>query len=117
MNVDKFKENKSVFAGRLNRKAYIIRVSIVYAVSLTLSFLILSIIGPHTMGALKIILSIILSFVLFGFHSRRLHDLGKSGWVSLLFLVPVLNVGLIIYMLFYKGNEFTNEYGPNPLDK
>lgn len=48
-------------------------------------------------------------------YVRRLNDLGQSGlWVLLLF-VPILNLGLVIYALFFPGNEGTNAYGPAPV--
>jgi uncharacterized membrane protein YhaH (DUF805 family) len=52
---------------------------------------------------------------------RRLHDIGKSGWLLLLFLVlsiiPI--VGLIstvimIVFLCQDGDPNVNQYGPNP---
>ena len=45
---------------------------------------------------------------------KRLHDLGKSGWLALLFLIPVVNLIFGIYVAFFKGEEFDNKYGPNP---
>jgi uncharacterized membrane protein YhaH (DUF805 family) len=45
---------------------------------------------------------------------RRLHDLGRSGWFLLLFLVPLVNIGVGLWMLFGAGNEGSNEYGPAP---
>ncbi|WP_052691790.1 DUF805 domain-containing protein [Teredinibacter purpureus] len=45
---------------------------------------------------------------------RRLHDLDKSGWLLLLFLVPLLNILLGLYMLFASGTHGTNRFGPQP---
>lgn len=48
---------------------------------------------------------------------RRLHDTGKSGWLYLLTIIPIVNaVGGIILLVFYflESDTFTNEYGPNP---
>lgn len=46
---------------------------------------------------------------------RRMHDLGKSGWWFLLILVPFVNFFFALYILFKKGTEGENEYGPDPL--
>ncbi len=43
---------------------------------------------------------------------RRLHDLNWSAWYVLLAIVPVANIVLGILMLFKKGTEGVNLYGP-----
>ena len=44
---------------------------------------------------------------------RRLHDSGKSGWLQLIWLVPL--VGLIIMIvLFVLPSEADNKYGVRP---
>lgn len=45
---------------------------------------------------------------------RRLHDMDKSGSLCLLSLIPIVNLGLGLYLLFGKGNVGTNKYGPPP---
>lgn len=45
---------------------------------------------------------------------KRLHDLGKSGWMALLSLIPIVNFIIGIYMAFFKGEECDNQYGVNP---
>jgi uncharacterized membrane protein YhaH (DUF805 family) len=45
---------------------------------------------------------------------RRLHDLGKTGWMCLLMLVPVVNIIFGLWLLFGSGDEGANEYGPAP---
>jgi uncharacterized membrane protein YhaH (DUF805 family)/Tfp pilus assembly protein PilE len=51
------------------------------------------------------------------FGVRRLHDLDKSGWLMLLMIVPLVNLGLAIYLLFFPGttgeNRFGEEQSPN----
>lgn len=46
--------------------------------------------------------------------SRRLHDTGKSGWLQLLGIIPV--VGTIILIVFWAtaGNPGPNQYGQDP---
>lgn len=45
---------------------------------------------------------------------KRFHDLGKSGWFTLLLIVPIANIIFGIYAAFFKGEECDNQYGPNP---
>ena len=39
----------------------------------------------------------------FALSVKRLHDCGRSGWLSLLYFVPVLNLVLLLYLLFKGG--------------
>ena len=41
---------------------------------------------------------------------RRLHDVGKSGWLVLLGLIPIANLYLL-YLLTRRGEEGHNRYG------
>jgi signal peptidase I len=46
---------------------------------------------------------------------KRLHDRGRTGWVSLLNLIPILGpFALIIDTYFLPGKPGTNRYGPVP---
>jgi len=45
---------------------------------------------------------------------RRLHDIGKSGWMLLILLIPVVGGIWMLVLLLREGNSFENEYGPNP---
>jgi len=46
--------------------------------------------------------------------TRRLHDLNKSGWLQLLWLIPILGWIPLIYFLAQEGNTDTNQYGETP---
>ena len=46
--------------------------------------------------------------------TRRFHDLGKSGWCTVLMCIPLVNIVFGIYVAFVKGEEEDNKYGPNP---
>jgi len=46
---------------------------------------------------------------------RRLHDSGKSGWMILLELIPI--VGFILLIVFYvQPSDSPNAYGHGPED-
>ena len=47
--------------------------------------------------------------------TRRLHDLNKSGWYGLLLFVPIVDIFVGLCLLFMKGTDGPNEYGPDPL--
>ncbi|MBV8634010.1 MAG: DUF805 domain-containing protein [Burkholderiaceae bacterium] len=45
---------------------------------------------------------------------RRLHDIGVSGWRSLLLFVPILGIGVFFYIACKHGAAGSNIYGPPP---
>ena len=44
---------------------------------------------------------------------RRLHDSGKSGWLQLIYLVPLIG-WIIMIVLFVLPSGDDNKYGPRP---
>ena len=46
--------------------------------------------------------------------SRRLHDIGKSGWLQLLALIPLVGWAILIYWDVQPGDTAANQYGPPP---
>ena len=46
--------------------------------------------------------------------SRRLHDVNKSGWLQLLWLIPILGWIYLIYLNAQLGDVGDNQYGPPP---
>lgn len=42
---------------------------------------------------------------------RRLHDIGKSGWLYCVIFIPYLGAFILLYFLCKKGNDGTNIYG------
>jgi uncharacterized membrane protein YhaH (DUF805 family) len=46
---------------------------------------------------------------------KRLHDLGRPGWMALIALVPMIGLPLFfVYLGFFPGTKGTNRFGPNP---
>ena len=46
--------------------------------------------------------------------SRRLHDIGKTGWLQLLALIPIVGWVILIYWAAQPGNPAANQYGSPP---
>jgi uncharacterized membrane protein YhaH (DUF805 family) len=44
---------------------------------------------------------------------RRLHDSGKTGWLLLLALIPIVNLLLLVFYVL-PSDEGSNQYGPQP---
>jgi uncharacterized membrane protein YhaH (DUF805 family) len=108
------------FEGRASRKEYIFRV---------LFFIFLLCIGdyasenniypvPLYLGLLYMILIIIIPLYMiqyFPLAVRRLHDFNVSGWFVLISFVPFGQL-LILWLMFKKGTEGSNDYGEPPAD-
>ncbi|MGD0682512.1 MAG: DUF805 domain-containing protein [Terracidiphilus sp.] len=45
---------------------------------------------------------------------RRLHDTGKSGWMILLCLIPIIGGIIVFVFTVLDSDPGPNEYGPNP---
>ena len=62
------------------------------------------------------VLALISTFMSLALMAKRCHDRGKSGWWSLISLVPL--AGLIWFLIdlgVMEGDEGPNQWGPNPL--
>lgn len=46
--------------------------------------------------------------------TRRMHDIGKSGWWWLIGLVPVVGAIVLLVFMCKDGQPGDNAYGPNP---
>lgn len=46
-----------------------------------------------------------------GITCRRLHDVGKSGWLQLLSLIPVIGVLIVLFLCIPAGSGESNQYG------
>lgn len=45
---------------------------------------------------------------------RRMHDIGKSGWMLLIILIPIIGPIWLIVLAATEGNSGDNQYGPDP---
>lgn len=119
------------FAGRMRRKDYWLSQLLIYAVA----FIGCVILGPlgvllldssdHT--AVSVVMSILLfvfacilvwlgwaAIVGFGMGVRRLHDIGQSGWMILLNLIPFIGSIILLVMFCMDSQRGANQWGPNP---
>lgn len=98
------------FDGRANRKEFGFYVLVAFLISLVASV----IDSFLTMGILSVLVFLALFLPGLALTFRRLHDLGFSAWLVLVYLVPCLNLCLLIYLLVAPGKPESNQYGPVP---
>jgi uncharacterized membrane protein YhaH (DUF805 family) len=65
-------------------------------------------------GLLAVILVVVLAFISIQFSVQRLHDIGWSGWLWLLNLVPFVGSVFPFVMAIVPGNNTANRYGAPP---
>ena len=106
-----FLEKFTKVDGRLNRLRFFLR-SLVLGLLATAVGVVLMAVVSETVGTVVYTLLILGQFPL---DIRRCHDLGKSGWWVLLLFVPLVNIIWALVLLFKKGTEGENDYGPDPL--
>jgi len=104
--------------GRINRApfwGYSILVSVIYMIIVGW-LTVLSISSDNWIFAIIGNLFIIpIIWISFNLYIKRLHDLDKNGWMSLLLFVPLANFYLFIICGFFKWTTGKNKYGEDPL--
>lgn len=114
------KEMFFTMQGRLNRKPFLLRGLGLGILSLILS----SVMGGlaetsstvlHLVSLLMLPLILVCAAGSLTLIIRRWHDLGKSGWFTLLLLIPLLNFLVMLYLWFVRGTAGPNAYGEDPL--
>lgn len=106
------------YDGRINRKSFIV-IELVVVVLTAIAFIFESIFlsTGFTVGFSGYGISVI--FVV-GFVVsispivRRLHDLGLSGWFSVLWWIPYLGLVSLVLLAVAPGNRSENKFGPSP---
>ncbi|AXA57584.1 DUF805 domain-containing protein [Pseudomonas thivervalensis] len=73
-----------------------------------------SIAGLIVGGLLAAVVVLAFAFVSIQFNVQRLHDLGWSGWLWLINLVPFVGSIFPFILIIAPGNTGANQYGPPP---
>lgn len=97
----------ATFEGRARRPEYWWFVLFQFLVFLPLSFL-------SDLLYLLAVLGLFVPAIAVG--ARRLHDIGKSGWLQLIWIVPLVGWILMIYWHVQPGDAQANRFGPPPGD-
>ena len=100
--------------GRLRYLAYAFGVPVLMFVLIGIVAAIAASISETLVGVVAALGGIAVLIVGISFGLRRLHDLDKSAWWLLLFIIPLANIILGLYMLFGRGVGGSNRYGLQP---
>jgi uncharacterized membrane protein YhaH (DUF805 family) len=122
------------FDGRIGRQNWWLGIIALFVVEWIIMFVLSLLFGfsmmggmdpnnPEVMGQAMGIMSIPFFIILLLFlwpalaiYAKRWHDRGKSGWWSLIGLVPIVGFFWILIELgMLKGSDGPNQYGPDPV--
>lgn len=109
------------FDGRINRAKFWAAIG-VFIGAAVVAAVIDSLLGTRTqvagggLGIVGMIVSLASVFFALAVYAKRWHDRDKSGWWTLIVLVPLIGaIWLIVELGMLEGNRGANRYGPDPL--
>ncbi len=119
------RDNYANFSGRARRREYwmFVLFNLIFAIVAMIIDMILGTRFKMGIGAysttlpygwiyLIYMLAVIIPSIAVGV--RRLHDLGKSGWMLLIVLIPFIGAVWILVLFLMDGTPGPNAYGPSP---
>ncbi len=93
------------FTGRARRKEYWMFILIYMIINIVLAVL--------GLDAVSMLVGLVLLIPSISIATRRLHDIGRSGWWQLIVLVPFIGMIVLIFFLVQDSHD-ANDYGANP---
>lgn len=105
------------FSGRARRKEYwmFILFNLIFSIAaVILDNIIGTAIGGIGYGVIYILYSLAVLLPSLAAVVRRLHDVGKSGWMIFISIIPLIGVIWLLVLLVLDSNPGENKYGPNP---
>jgi uncharacterized membrane protein YhaH (DUF805 family) len=116
--IDAFKlvviKNYANFDGRLGRGAFWRFVAVNIVISIVLSILAQSLGVVFWLAYWVYVLGVLVPGI--AAVVRRLHDVGKTGKLAFLGLIPIVGAIILIVLCVPEGDPQANEYGPVPND-
>jgi uncharacterized membrane protein YhaH (DUF805 family) len=107
----------AVFSGRARRSEYWY-YTLFYLIFLIVAMVLDKVLGtniePMPYGAFYILLALGMFIPSLAVGVRRLHDIGKSGWMFFISFIPVIGAIWLIVLFFKEGTAGENEYGLDP---
>jgi len=102
----------AIFSGRSQRAEYWYFFLFNIIISIVLG-IISTVVGDDS-SILGILYSLAVLIPGIAVSVRRLHDVGKSGWMLLIGLIPLIGAIWLLVLMVTDSNPGDNKYGPNP---
>jgi uncharacterized membrane protein YhaH (DUF805 family) len=103
-------KNYAKFDGRARRKEYWM-FFLFNVIASILFYAIGSVIGIDVLGMLYSLAVLVPGIAV---SVRRMHDIGKSGWMVLVGLIPLIGGIWLLILTVTEGESGENEYGADP---
>lgn len=109
----------ATFAGRSQRSEYWYFLLFYFLIAMIISPAIEAIlgIGHANGGIISWIAIMVLTLPAISVTTRRLHDIGKSGWWQLIGFIPIIGGLILLIFVLKDSHQGRNEYGENPKSK
>ena len=69
-----------------------------------------------TLGWVTIVYATVVFIPGFAVYVRRLHDVGKSAWMLLVALIPIIGAIWLFVLTLTEGDHGMNAYGHDPME-
>ncbi|MEK7552028.1 MAG: DUF805 domain-containing protein [Patescibacteria group bacterium] len=102
----------AVFSGRAQRAEY--WYFVLFNILISIAFSIVSSILGDDKGILGTLYTLAVLVPCLAVSVRRLHDTGRSGWMLLISLIPIIGAIWLLVLMIMDSNPGDNKYGPNP---
>ena len=110
-------KNYATFSGRARRKEYWMFVLFNYIflfIAFTIDYVIGTRISGFSYGVFFFLYTLAVLIPSLAVSVRRLHDIGNSGWMILIGLIPIIGSIWLLVLMVTDSNPDENQYGPNP---
>ena len=104
--------------GRIGRKSYwmgVIAMTLIVVIAALLD-VVFGTMTSEGYGIISGIAGLVLIYPSIVLYAKRWHDRDKSGWWTLIGIIPVIGgLWMLIELGFLRGTDGPNQYGPDPL--
>jgi uncharacterized membrane protein YhaH (DUF805 family) len=108
-------QNYFNFSTRAQRSAYWYWVLFAVLASIVATLIDMAVFSRSEYSPINILANLALFLPGLAVAVRRLHDIDRSGWWILLFLIPIVGAIILIIWFCSGGTDGANRFGPNPL--
>ena len=108
-------KNYIVFEGRACRSEFWFWVLFTFLVSIVSSVLDLILFPGNEISLINTLTGLALLLPSLAVGARRLHDIDKTGWWLLLWLVPIIGWIILIVWAIKRGDGTANRFGNDPI--